>query len=450
MRPRPTSRTHLISALALGAIACVEPVDVGHQSEALIGGAVAAPGDFLAAVSLTRNNSSFCTGTLVAPQTVLTAAHCVDMLAGDPDVTIYFGHDINADGLRLGVNLSHTHPMWSGDIGGFDVGLLRLNFRPEGIDPIPLSTTPLAVDTEVIRVGFGIFDGETMSADGKKRHGTTVVHTVAAGQDWFYAGDPELSTCRGDSGGPVFVDTGEGLEIVGVHSFGSVNCDPPNNGSTRVDLYAGDFIQPWIQANDPACSEDGFCARAGCTDDPDCEPCGPDGTCTGDCALPDPDCSTADVGEICQADSQCLSGLCVEWLPEPHSKFCSRTCDPAAADCPAGMSCQTVGNLGAVCYYDDEPPGIVGSDCVEATDCGSYICEDGACVTRCDLSQNLFCPEGFECATRDGGANFYCFALATEGGGCCSVSGDRGAPLGTLALLGLVLAACRPRLRRRR
>jgi hypothetical protein len=436
-------------ALALGA--CVDPVDsvdIGERDQGLIGGQVAVAGDYMAAVSLTRNNSSFCTGTLVAPQTVLTAGHCVDMLSGDPNVTIYFGHDINGDGLRLGVNLSHTHPMWSGAIGASDIGLLRLNFRAEGIEPVPLSTAPLEVDTEVIRVGFGIFDGETMEADGRKRHGVTTVHTMPAGEDYFYAGDPELSTCRGDSGGPVFTDDGGGaLEVVGVHSFGTESCAPPNNGSTRVELYA-DYIRAWIQDNDPACSADGFCARAGCVDDPDCQPCGPDGTCTADCPLPDPDCATSELGEICQADTQCTTGLCVAWRAEANSKFCSRPCEPASDDCPAGMSCQDIGELGDICYYDDDPPGIVGSECLEATDCGSYICEEGACVTRCDLSQNLLCPEGFECASRDNGGNFYCFALATEGGGCCSVSGSGAPPLGWLLLLALVIGFARPRLRR--
>ena len=93
--------------------------------------------------------------------------------------------------------------------------------------------------------------------------------------------------------------------------------------------------------------DDGSCAPIGCMSDPDCEPCGADGNCTDGCALPDPDCATSEPGEICQAETQCTTGLCVFWSTDPSYHFCSRECEPGGADCPTGMSCQSVQPFGS-------------------------------------------------------------------------------------------------------
>src|SRR5690606_8614902 len=153
-------------------------------------------------------------------------------------------------------------------------------------------------------------------------------------------------------------------------------------------------------------------------DDPDCEPCGADGTCVAGCPLPDPDCATAGVGEICQADTQCLSSRCVTWRGDGRTKFCTTTCS-GSGDCPAGMRCQGLGALGSVCYYDGAPPGALGDACSEPTECGSYICEQGTCVYSCDIGAGMLCPSGYECSSLDG-ERFYCLALEVDGGGCSS------------------------------
>lgn len=434
-----------VPALALAVVSCgtSDPLPiVDSRTAPLIGGTVPPNGEDPdpEAVALTSSTQfSFCTGTLVSPQVVMTAGHCVDMLSGDPSVIIFFGTDLGGPGARIGVSKAQSHPDWTGSLAnGHDVGLVRLNVRaPQDITPVPLSTTPLTaadIGKPIHRAGFGIFD-TSIGADGRKRVGDTSVTSVPSGNDYFLAGDEQLMTCNGDSGGPAFVDVDGVKMVAGVHSFG-FGCDSPDNGDTRVDLYAESFVLPWIQDEDPSCGEDGFCAKVGCIDDPDCTPCGPDGTCTTDCALPDVDCQTQDVGEICRANSQCLSELCVFWTGDADYNFCSQECE-GDGDCPDGMSCQLIQPFGKVCYYDEDPPGVLGDSCAENTDCGSYICEEGACVSRCNLAENQGCPESFECTSIDGDQNFYCHALESGSGGC-SVGGEGGVPLWliTLMLLG--------------
>jgi MYXO-CTERM domain-containing protein len=430
-------------ALALAAAACVasDPVAIEHDSQPLIGGVVPSFADDPDpdAVALTSSTSfSFCTGTLVSPQVIMTAGHCIDMLSGDPSVIIFFGVDLGGEGARIGVSKATAHPEWTGSLAGqHDIGLVRMNFRaPEGVVPTPLSMIPISaadVGQPVHRAGFGIFNDEG-NADGRKRIGDTVITSVPSGNDWFLAGDSELMTCNGDSGGPAYADRDGVKTVVGVHSFG-FGCQSPDNGDTRVDLYAADFVIPWIQDEDPTCGEDGFCAKVGCIDDPDCTPCGPDGTCTTECALPDVDCATQNVGEICRGNPQCTSELCVFWTGDGDYRFCSEEC-VGDGDCPAGLSCQNIQPFGNICYYDDEPPGVVGDGCEEHTDCGSYNCEQGACVTECNLAENRGCLEGFECSSIDDDQNFYCHKIASGSGGC-SV-GRRPGPAAWLAAVGLL------------
>lgn len=445
--PRTTQRTPVAAALATAvlttalATACLDDParpTVADSEQALIGGEVDYGDE---AVVFINTAGILCTGTLISPSVVATAAHCVDQVSSDPNATVYFGSDGFGDGLRVGVTKTWVHPNWTGSAGSFDVGVLLMLTSQNPDLAIPLNTSPLTehIGEPIRRVGFGIHESGSDEVDGLKRQGTTVLHTVPAGTDYFFAGDDDLVTCNGDSGGPAFL-TIDGVEyLAGIHSFG-FGCIPPDNGDTRVDLYWESFLLPWVQANDPTCGEDGVCARIGCTDDPDCEPCGPDGTCEADCSLPDPDCATSELGEICQANTQCVSGLCVSWSADRQSKFCTRECDPADDDCPSGMSCQNVSSYGNICYYDDDPPGVLGDDCEVATDCGSYICEQGACVTQCDVGASIFCPDGFECTSADS-TSYYCHALETGGGGGCSATGTHESPeLPALLALALALA----------
>lgn len=371
------------------------------------------------AVALSRNNRAFCTGTLVSPSVILTAAHCIDQFGADPNATIFFGTDIEGGGVRIGAAAVRTHPGWTGDLsGGNDIGMMLMDFPVDPDLAVPLSHFDLSqeVGTEIERVGFGIYDAATRAQDGKKRTGFTTITSVPAGADTFIAGDAELITCSGDSGGPAYIEKDGVTYLAGVHSFGIEGCMSPHNGDTRVELFAEDFVLPWIQENDPACGADLLCARIGCIDDPDCEPCGPDGTCTEDCPLPDVDCQDRNLGDLCRADQHCTTGNCVVWREEPNTKFCTEECSLANDTCPDGMSCQTINPFGNICYYDDPPPGVLGSECEENYDCGASLCEEGVCVYTCDLSQGQNCPEGFECS--DNGFGFTCHALPSESGGC--------------------------------
>jgi hypothetical protein len=442
----------LLAATGCTTIDAPEP-EVASGARPLIGGTVDGDDPGVVALLSSGSTSAFCTGTLVSPSVVLTAAHCVDMFSADPSAAIFFGADTGGSGTRISVTDKVQDLGWTGSLGNHDIAMLLLQFPQDPDFIVPMNNvSPLSdeIGSAYRHTGFGVYENGA-DADGKKRTGTTTISGVSGSGDVVYSGDDDVTICYGDSGGPGMI-TVDGIEYVaGIHSSTTTSgpdndCVPPA-ADTRVDMYADDFVLPWIQEHDPACSEDGLCARVGCTEDPDCEPCGPDGTCTDSCALPDPDCATSGMGEICQADTQCESGLCVYWRDDVNYKFCTTPCD---GGCPDGMSCQDVSPFGEVCYFDEPPPGVLGDDCDDALDCGSYICEDDACVTKCDLSMNLGCPPDFEC--KASGDDYYCVSTDSGGGGGCATTTGRGAItpiLFAIGLLALLLRRRRPAVIRR-
>jgi hypothetical protein len=221
----------------------------------------------------------FCSGTLVASDVVLTAAHCTDFFSndvGDPDSfgpddwRISFDADPDESSTYYGADHFVIHPEWlansAGPGGGNskhsflkegleDIALVYLADDVAGIDPAPVADSDYwddlnPADVTFTVVGYGTDAFITGSAaspraiqvyDGARSYrDVTLITTHDLFPDRFF--EITAGVCFGDSGGPLFHDG----TVVGLNSWTfSYRCDGPNL-EYRVD---SEQAQSFLDAN---------------------------------------------------------------------------------------------------------------------------------------------------------------------------------------------------------
>ncbi len=235
---------------------CAALLGPAPAARAMVGGAAADEnglGRFVVTVVGSRGN--FCSGALIAPDIVLTAAHCVPAEA----TTKIVAYDARRQPQLLDVRRVAVHPRYnSGGIANHrasaDVALLQLATAMTGKSSAPLGhpRLPITAGARFTVAGIGV----TRRGDGKSG-GTVRVATLTAtgrpGTLQIRLVDPAanntregLGACTGDSGGPVF-ETQDGRDVVvGVVSWST---GPGNaagcgglTGVTPLSLY-----RDWIE-----------------------------------------------------------------------------------------------------------------------------------------------------------------------------------------------------------
>jgi V8-like Glu-specific endopeptidase len=184
-----------------------------------------------------------CTGTLIAPRLVVTAAHC---LRRHPPagLDVVFGDSVDGAPVRVATGI--VHPGFNETTHANDLALLFLaEEAPSGILPATIRTAPLdgsLMATPVRWVGYGAPRGRS-GETGTKREATALVLDIR--EDEVRYGAIDLMSCGGDSGGPLFAASGNFEELIGVTTWGDPGCKR-FGVAVRIDRYT-EFLYDFLQ-----------------------------------------------------------------------------------------------------------------------------------------------------------------------------------------------------------
>ncbi|KAJ2475975.1 hypothetical protein IWW56_005161 [Coemansia sp. RSA 2131] len=250
--------TSVIGFLALGLSASstkVVPRDTQEEAR-IIGGSVASSNEFQSTAYLEMydggNTRNRCTGSLIAPNVVVTAGHCIyktDFIkytASQFQVGITHEIPTSSSVLFEGYSVAKVipHPKFSMMDLVDDVALLILkqSVPASGGTPIKIYSGAYSTDTPIRAAGFGLTDpldslsisGQLMAVDlaiGSKSICSRNSDTYNSKTQICTDGTAGKDTCQGDSGGPLVTPVDNGSQktaLLGLTSYGTVSDSNPD------------------------------------------------------------------------------------------------------------------------------------------------------------------------------------------------------------------------------
>jgi secreted trypsin-like serine protease len=232
------------------------------------GGVAASPAISAVTTFVASEEGQACSGTLIASDLVITAAHCLPqdpkkrmLVVTAPKAFEGTQRELADRGKRLFVADFKRHPDYKintdrrgGKFADNDLALLRLKEPVANATvarlPDPRTQTPFV---QVIVAGWGLKDSNERNIEAKIRTvrllqttaKITMVRDGPSGGKQFGI-NGYSNVCRGDSGGPSFLEAGGSLMIVGVHSSSNGCGGYGEKLAESHDIYLPPYLD-WIR-----------------------------------------------------------------------------------------------------------------------------------------------------------------------------------------------------------
>lgn len=204
--------------------------------------------------------AGICTGTLIARDLVLTAAHCLSSEGAEVKQVVAVvntekgrkqieGGEFRVHSGFTGKHVRSFSTLWLIPqlIVLNDIALLKLKEPVDEsavIASLPEGALPEGRIFDLIPLGYGKPDGTAESQGGTLRIGASrgTIANASDGSAQFLAMHSGAMTCQGDSGGPIFLRDAGQPTVVGVTSHGDLACEHKS-----VATLVSHFLT-WIQA----------------------------------------------------------------------------------------------------------------------------------------------------------------------------------------------------------